>query len=99
MLVWKIDRLARRVLDFLHADEALQARSAGIVAVEDRVDMTTAQGRAFAQILAVSGEMESATIRARVQAARTYLIKAGRVVSGSLPTAGDLPRLLRPQPT
>lgn len=26
VIIWKVDRLARRVLDFLHADEALQAR-------------------------------------------------------------------------
>ena len=85
VLVWKIDRLARRVLDFLHADEALQERGAGIVAVEDPVDMTTAQGRAFAQILAVFGEMEAASIRARVKAARDYLIRNGRVVGGTIP--------------
>lgn len=85
VIIWKVDRLARRVLDFLHADEALQARKAGIVAVEDPVDMTTAQGRAFAQVLAVFGELEAATIRARVAAARTHLIRAGRVVGGTVP--------------
>ncbi|WP_193608260.1 recombinase family protein [Nocardioides lijunqiniae] len=85
VLVWKIDRLARRVLDFLHADESLQARGAGIVAVEDPVDMTTAQGRAFAQILAVFGEMEAESIRARVKAARTHLLRSGRVVGGTVP--------------
>ncbi len=85
VIIWKVDRLARRVLDFLHADEALQARKAGIVAVEDPVDMTTAQGRAFAQVLAVFGELEAATIRARVAAARTHLLKAGRVVGGTVP--------------
>lgn len=85
VLVWKIDRLARRVLDFLHADAALQERGAGIVAVEDPVDMTTPQGRAFATLLAVFGEMEAEAIRARVKAARTHLLKAGRVVGGTVP--------------
>lgn len=85
VLVWKIDRLARRVLDFLHADEALQQRGAGIVAVEDPVDMTTAQGQAFATMLAVFGQMEAESIRARVAAARTHLLKAGRVVGGTVP--------------
>lgn len=85
VLVWKIDRLARRVLDFLHADESLQQRGAGIVAVEDPVDMTTPQGRAFATLLAVFGEMEAESIRARVKAARTHLLKSGRVVGGTVP--------------
>jgi site-specific DNA recombinase len=85
VIVWKVDRLARRVLDFLHADEALQARGAGLVCVEDPIDMTTNSGRAFATLLAVFGEMEAAAISARVAAARTYLLKAGRVVGGTVP--------------
>ncbi|MCB0908236.1 MAG: recombinase family protein [Nocardioidaceae bacterium] len=85
VVVWKVDRLARRVLDFLHADEALQARGAGIVAVEQTVDMTTPEGRGFATMLAVFGEMEAAAISARVAAARTYLLRNGRVVGGKVP--------------
>jgi site-specific DNA recombinase len=63
VIIWKVDRLARRVLDFLHADEALQNRGAGLVAVEDPIDMTSPQGRAFAVMLAVFGEMEAEAIR------------------------------------
>lgn len=85
VIVWKVDRLARRVLDFLHADEALQARGAGIVGVEQTIDMTTAEGRGFAQMLAVFGEMEAAAISARVKAARSHLVRSGRVVGGTIP--------------
>jgi site-specific DNA recombinase len=85
VVVWKIDRLARRVLDFLHADETLQGRGAGIVAVEDPVDMTTPQGRAFATMLAVFGEMEAAAISSRVKAARDALVMAGRRPGGRPP--------------
>jgi site-specific DNA recombinase len=85
VVVWKVDRLARRVLDFLHADEALQARGAGIVAVEQTIDMTTPEGRGFATMLAVFGEMEAAAISARVAAARSHLVRAGRVVGGTVP--------------
>lgn len=85
VIVWKVDRLARRVLDFLNADQALQGRKAGLVAVEQTIDMTTAEGRGFAQMLAVFGEMEAAAISARVKAARTYLVRSGRVVGGKVP--------------
>ena len=85
VIVWKIDRLARRVLDFLHADEALQARGAGIVAVEDPIDMTTPQGRAFAVMLSVFAELEAATISARVRAAREAILNAGRRAGGRPP--------------
>jgi len=105
VLVWKLDRLARRVLDFLHAHEALQNRGAGLVAVEDPVDMTTAQGRAFATLLAVFGEMEAEAIRARVKAARAYLIRKGRVAGGavqygwrSVPNAGGKGLMLAQDP-
>lgn len=85
VIVWKVDRLARRVLDFLHADETLQARGAGIVAVEDPVDMTTAQGRAFATMLAVFGEMEGAAMSARATAARATIVSSGRRAGGRPP--------------
>lgn len=85
VIVWKVDRLARKVLDFLHADADLQSRGAGLVAVDDPIDMSTAQGRAFAQMLAVFGEMEAAAISARVAAARSHLIRNGRVVGGTVP--------------
>jgi DNA invertase Pin-like site-specific DNA recombinase len=85
VLVWKVDRLARKVLDFLNADKALQERGAAVAAVEDPVDMSTPQGRAFATLLAVFAEMEAESIRARVRAARHSLIKAGRVPGGAAP--------------
>jgi len=85
VVIWKVDRLARRVLDFLHADETLQKRRAGLVAVEDPIDMTTPQGRAFAVMLAVFGEMEAEGVRARVCAARAQLIANGRFAGGGVP--------------
>jgi len=85
VLVWKIDRLSRKVLDFLHADQALQERGAGIVCVTDPVDMTTPQGRAFAVMLSVFAEMEAEAIRTRVKASRDFLVKEGRLVGGTVP--------------
>lgn len=85
VIVWKIDRLARRVMDFLRADEALRARGAAIVCVEQSLDMTTGEGRAFAQMLAVFGEMEAAAISSRVTAARSHIIRSGRVAGGPQP--------------
>jgi site-specific DNA recombinase len=85
VIVWKVDRLARRVIDFLHADETLQARGAAIVCVEQSIDMTTGEGRAFAQMLAVFGEMEAAAISSRIRAAREHLVSEGRIPGGRQP--------------
>jgi site-specific DNA recombinase len=85
VIIWKVDRLSRRTLDFLNADEALSKRKAGIVAVEDPVDMTTAQGRAFATMAAVFAELEAESIGARVKDAQTKLLRDGRSVGGVVP--------------
>jgi site-specific DNA recombinase len=85
VIVWKVDRLARRVIDFLHADQTLQARGAAIVCVEQSIDMTTGEGRAFAQMLAVFGEMEAAAISSRIIAAREQLVAEGRIPGGRQP--------------
>jgi site-specific DNA recombinase len=82
VVVWKVDRLARRALDFLNADAALGERDAALVAVEDPIDMTTVQGRAFATMLAVFAEMEAAAMSARARAARAQLVKTGRRAGG-----------------
>lgn len=80
-----MDRLARRVLDLLTADQALRDRGAGIVAVAQTVDMTTPEGRGSAQMFAVFSEMEAAAIAARVEAARGCLVQNGRPPGGALP--------------
>ncbi|MFT4224989.1 recombinase family protein [Micropruina sp.] len=84
VVVWKVDRLARRVMDFLNANEAVKERGAGLVAVEDPIDMTTAQGEAFAIMLAVFGQMEAAAMRDRQRAARAHLLKHGRYPGGTV---------------
>jgi resolvase-like protein len=53
----------------LHADETLHARGAAIVCVEQSIDMTTGEGRAFAQMLAMFGEMEASAISLIARAA------------------------------
>ena len=78
VLVWKSDRLARRVVDFHNAAEALNERGAGLAAVDGSIDLTTAQGRAFATIGATFAELEAATTSERVTAARDHMLRRGR---------------------
>ncbi|MDD9206504.1 recombinase family protein [Georgenia sp. 10Sc9-8] len=85
VIIWKLDRLARRVLDFHLANEALKGRGAGLVAVENAIDMATPDGRLVAGVLAQFAEYEAEAIAARVRAARRHLLHAGRVVGGTVP--------------
>lgn len=84
VVIWKVDRLARRVIDFLQTDEELQSRGAAIVCVEQSIDMTTGEGRAFAQMLAVFGELEGAAISDRNSSTRRHLIQTGRAAGGAI---------------
>ncbi|QFQ29733.2 recombinase family protein [Janibacter melonis] len=87
VVIWKLDRLARRTIDFLHADGALQARRrpAAVVSVEESIDMTTPIGRVVATILAAFAELEASSISARVSAAKSYLAEVGRWPGGTAP--------------
>lgn len=85
VLIWKVDRLSRRVLDFLVTQETLEGRGAGLVTVEQSIDMTTPEGRGFAQMLAVFAEMEAGAISSRVSAARRHLVRSGRLPGGRVP--------------
>jgi len=85
VLVWKSDRLARRVTDFLSAADAVKARGASLAAVEESLDLSTSQGRAMATMLATFAELEASSIRERVTAARSHMLRNGRYVGGRLP--------------
>lgn len=85
VIIWKLDRLARRVLDFHLANQALEDRGAALVAIENSIDMSSHDGRLVANVLASFAEYEAAAISARVKAARAHLLRAGRVVGGTMP--------------
>lgn len=85
IIVWKIDRLARRITDFWDTYQRLDAQGRSLVSVMDNLDMTTTMGRIVAGVIAGFAEMEAEAIRDRVTDARNYLIREGRVVGGTMP--------------
>lgn len=82
VLTWKLDRLARNVRDFVNTDAELQQYGAAVACVEQSIDMTTPEGRAFAVVLAAFAELEAAQIAARIKATRTHLLHNGRRPGG-----------------
>ncbi len=85
VVVWKLDRLSRRLADFWRTYLALEAEGKAIVSVSDSLDMTTAIGRTVASVLAGFAEMEAEAISARVTAARAHLLANGRYPGGRIP--------------
>lgn len=84
VIIWKLDRLARRVMDFHTANEALKERGAALVAVENSIDMATSDGKLIANVLASFAEYEADAIATRVKAARDYLLRSGRHAGGAV---------------
>lgn len=85
VIIWKIDRLARKVIDFVVADEALQKRGAGLVSIKESLDLATDIGRMIAMILATFAQMEAKAIGERGADARRYLVANGRRAGGRSP--------------
>ena len=84
LIVAKLDRLTRLLLDFERLVKWLQERGKTLVCIDPAIDLTTPAGRAFAQVIVVFAEFERETIRARTREAYDKLLKDGKYTGGQL---------------
>lgn len=68
LVVWKLDRLARNMRDLLEIVDAIECKGASLEILDQRINTSTAAGRAFLQMLGVFAEFET-NIRRERQAA------------------------------
>lgn len=68
LVVWKLDRLARNMADLLNIVELIESKGAMLEILDQRLDTSTASGRAFLQMLGVFAEFET-NLRQERQAA------------------------------
>lgn len=59
LVVWKLDRLARDMRDLLSIVDFLKAKGADLEVLDQRIDTSTASGKAFLQMLGVFAEFET----------------------------------------
>lgn len=87
LVVWKLDRLARNMGDLLEIVDFIESTGASLEILEQRIDTSTAAGRAFLQMLGVFAEFET-NIRRERQAAGIAKAKRERpeVYSGRKPS-------------
>jgi len=78
ILVWRLDRWGRSLLDLIGTLQELSALGVGFVSLSEALDMTTPSGRALAGMLAVFAEFERDILRDRVKAGIAEARKAGR---------------------
>jgi DNA invertase Pin-like site-specific DNA recombinase len=81
ILVWRLDRIARSVVDF----GTLLDEGVPIVSCTEPLDTTTSMGRAMAEILQVFAAMEARATAARVSSSIAYLRRNRRFAGGRVP--------------
>lgn len=78
IVVWRLDRWGRSLLDLIATLHELHAVGVGFVSLTEALDMTTPGGRALAGMLAVFAEFERDILRDRVKAGIAQARKEGR---------------------
>ena len=68
VLVWRLDRWGRSLVDLVNMLQELTALEVGFVSLSEALDLTTPSGRALAGMLAVFAEFERDILRDRVKA-------------------------------
>ncbi|SMC55388.1 Site-specific DNA recombinase [Desulfocicer vacuolatum DSM 3385] len=85
LVVWKLDRLARNMMDLLKIVELLKDRGASLEILDQAIDTSTASGTAFLQMLGVFAEFET-NLRRERQMAGIQKAKAKGVYTGRKPS-------------
>jgi len=85
VIVWKLDRLARKALDTLKIAEAWDKIGVALHSITDKIDTKSAIGRLFFTMQAALAEFERALIVERTQAAMNYLKAKGQKTSSQAP--------------
>ena len=89
VLVWRLDRWGRSLVDLVNSLQELTALDVGFVSLSEALDLTTPSGRALAGVLAVFAEFERDILRDRVKAGIDQARKDGKPHGRPL-TAGKL---------
>lgn len=88
LMVWKIDRLARSLREFMRAVDTLDAAKVVLTSYSDPVDTSSPMGRAMLQVVGVFAELESSTISYRVKSALALRAQNGGASVGGRRTFG-----------
>ena len=78
LVVWKLDRWGRSLLDLIHTLSDLQGLDIGFVSITEALDLTTPTGRAMAGLLGVFAEFELELLRERIKAGIKQAKKNGK---------------------
>jgi DNA invertase Pin-like site-specific DNA recombinase len=98
VLVWRLDRWVRSLVDLVVTLKELAALGVGFVSLTEALDLTTPTGRAMAGLLSVFAEFEHEILRERIRAgiaeARLKGKRFGRPLTAAKKT-GQIQKLYR----
>jgi putative DNA-invertase from lambdoid prophage Rac len=78
ILVWRLDRWGRSVIDLINSLQELTALGVGFASITEALDLTTPGGRAMAGMLAVFAAFEREILRDRVRSGIAQARQSGR---------------------
>lgn len=84
--VYKIDRIARNIIDFMNTFDILQKNEVSLVSITEGFDPSTPAGMMMMTMMAGFAEMERMNIAQRVKDNMAELAKLGRWTGGTTPT-------------
>ena len=87
VIVYKLDRISRSILDFANMMEIFQKYHVAFVSSTEKFDTSTPIGRAMLNICIVFAQLERETIQKRVTDAYYARCKRGFYMGGRIPTA------------
>ena len=79
VLVWKLDRWGRSLVDLMTSFRELGELGVGFVSVTEALDLTTTTGRAMSGMLSIFAEFEREILRERVRMGMAQAKLAGRM--------------------
>lgn len=85
IVVYKLDRLSRNVLDFCEMYNELELYNTKFASVSEHFDTTTSMGRAMLMITMTFAQLERETIAERIRDNMVELAKTGRWLGGNTP--------------
>lgn len=88
--VYKIDRIARNIVDFVNIYDSLQKSNVQLVSITEGFDASTPYGKLVMMILATFAEMERDNISQRVKDNKVENCKAGKWAGGVAPFGYDV---------
>lgn len=82
VLVYRIDRLARKLKDALEINDELERNGVQLISINENIDTTTPMGKMVFQMVGSIAEMERNTIVGRVKMGMTERAKQGKFNGG-----------------